>query len=226
MPVGRVFLLESPNALDYLDGTGETASLANVCKLFGYKISTFLIRDVRELDQSLIYISSIGWGEKQDDLPIFIHLSAHGNNKGLKLGQDDVSWSCLAELVVKTYDGIHNPSATYPGPIVLVISSCNTDGTQLTENLTRSNRENLLSSPPSYVFVFEDKEVDWYDAVVTWTIFYRWAATIEFDAKRKIGGVQRFLKKLNRTGFGKIRYFRWDHKKKRYRTYPRVGRSD
>ena len=219
MAVGRVFLLESPNALDHLDGTGEIDSLASVCALFGHRISTFLIRDKRELVQTLTFVSSIGWQEERGDLPIFIHLSAHGNDEELMIGQDSVSWSYLAAIVVKTFEGIYGRRKPYPGPIVLVVSACGTDGEQLTKHLRTANRRKLLKWPPEYVFVFEDDEIDWRDAVVTWTMFYREAPSIDFIAASEKGGVQRLLDRVNRAGFGSLRYFRWDRRNRRYTTY-------
>ena len=219
MAVGRVFLLESPNALDHLDGTGETASLSSVCALFGHNISTFLIRDKHELNQTLTYISSIGWQEDRGDLPIFIHLSAHGNDQELTMGQDDIPWSSLAAIIVKTFEGIYAPREPYPGPIVLVVSACGTNGEQLTRHLSTANRKKLLKWPPEYVFVFEDDKIDWRDAVVTWTMFYREVPNIDFIAASEKGGVQRLLNRVTRSGFGRLRYFRWDRKASRYKTY-------
>ena len=124
MAFGRVFLLESPNALDHLAGTGETASLSHVCALFGHDISTFLIRDKHELKQTLMYVSSMGWQRKRGTLPVFIHVSAHGNDEELTMGRDSVPWAHLAALIVKTFEGIYSRRKPYGGPIVLVISAC------------------------------------------------------------------------------------------------------
>ena len=60
MSDSRIFLLESPNALDLLEGTGETTSLSQVCRLFGHEVASFLIRDKRELRQTLMYVGSVG----------------------------------------------------------------------------------------------------------------------------------------------------------------------
>ena len=107
MPSGRIFLLESPNALDLLDGIGETTSLSQVCKLFGHDIVSFLIRDRSELNQTFMCISSVGWREERGNLPIFIHISTHGNDSGLAIGSDFVSWKELSALVIRAFQEIY-----------------------------------------------------------------------------------------------------------------------
>lgn len=222
MAVGRIFLLESPNALDLLNGTGETTSLSQVCRLFGHEIVSFLIRDEKELSQALMYISSVGWGNETGDVPIFIHLSAHGSDAGLAVGPDEVSWPRLAELVVKTFKGIYGQGNLYEGPIVLVVSACDTKGMTLVSHLHTAYQEGKLYFPPEYVFVFEDKAISWRDAVVTWTMFYKEAPEIDFDAageKTSAKGVKKLLKRVRQSGYGNLRYFRWDPEDELYRTY-------
>lgn len=106
MSVGRIFLLE---------GTGETTSLAQVWKLFGHDITSFRIRDRKELSQTLMYISSMGWRRKRGKKPVFIHLSAHGSDDGLAIGPDDIGWAKLARLVVKTFSKIYGQRKPYKG---------------------------------------------------------------------------------------------------------------
>ena len=219
MPTGRVFLLESPNALDLLEGTGETTSLSQVCRLFGHDVSSFLIRDKRELDQTLMYISSVGWRSKRGKLPIFVHISAHGNERGLAFGPDDVSWVELTAQVVKAFRKLCGGDRPYKGPIVLVVSACGTRSQTLTHYLRMANREDMLEWSPEYVFVFEESNVDWRDAVVVWTMFYREAPNINFLKESNRGKVRSLLNRLSRAKVGKLRYFRWDSGSDKYETY-------
>lgn len=219
MSVGRIFLLESPNALDLLEGTGETRSLSQVCKLFGHDIVSFRIRDRKELRQTLMYISSVGWRKKRGKQPIFIHLSAHGSDDGLAIGSDDVGWAKLARLVVKTFRKIYSRRKPYKGPIILVVSACETDGEAISERLRAAYRNDRLHRPPEYVFVFEDTEVDWDDAVVTWTMFYKEAPGIDFKVASEKGDVQQLLDRVKGAGYGNLRYFRWDHDRRSYMHY-------
>ena len=219
MADGRVFLLESPNALDLLEGTGETTSLLQVCKLFGHDIASFLIRDERELSQTLMYIASLGWRQNPGDVPIFIHFSGHGSNKGLAVGSDDIPWQKLAAKVIKTFETIYSQDVPYLGPIILVVSACNTDGHILCKSLMSAYRKDKLEWPPEYVFVFENTKTDWRDAVVTWTMFYREAPGINFLREDKKNDVKQVLNFVNQSGYGKLRYFRWDRDSEKYKTY-------
>ena len=219
MSIGRVFLLESPNALDLLEGTGETTSLSQVCRLFGHDVSSFLIRDKRELSQTLMYISSLGWRKKRGKLPIFIHISAHGNKEGLAFGPDDVSWAELTKHVVRAFRELCGGDRPYKGPIVLVISACGTKDQTLTQYLGRANRKNMLDWPPEYVFVFEDRKIDWRDAVVVWTMFYREAPNINFLKESNSVKVQGLLRRLHCARVANLRYFRWDSASDTYKTF-------
>ena len=225
MSDGRVFLLESPNALDILEGTGEITSLSQVCKLFGHDIASFLIRDKRELSQTLMYIGSLGWRKMRGKVPIFIHFSAHGTNKGLAIGSDDVPWKKLAAVVIETFGKIYSQRKPYAGPIILVVSACETDGESLCRQLRAAYCKDKLEWPPEYVFVFEDAEIDWRDAVVTWTMFYREAPGINFLCVDKKKAVKELLNRISRSGYGNLRYFRWDRESGRYKTYAAENRS-
>lgn len=99
------------------------------------------------------------------------------------------------------------------------MSACETDGRTITKRLRAAYLKDELKRPPKYVFVFEDTEVDWERAVVTWTMFYKEAPRINLKAAAKKGGVQRLLNRVNRSGYGNLRYFRWDRARKRYLTY-------
>ena len=220
---GRIFLLESPNALDLLEGTGEARSLSQVCKLFGHDIVSFRIRDKTELRQTLMYISSVGWHEDSGEVPIFIHLSAHGSNNALAIGSDDVTWDNLAKLIVTTFGEIYNEPGFYKGPIILVVSSCHTDGKTLSKRLRAAYKKDKLKWPPEYVFVFDDAKVDWRDAIVAWTMFYREAPRIDFSDASEKGAIQRLLKGVKRSGYGNLRYFRWDVECDQYRPYSTRG---
>lgn len=207
--------------MDLLEGRGEARSLSQVCKLFGHDIMSFPIRDKKELRQTLMYISSVGWHEDSGEAPIFIHLSAHGSNDGLAIGSDDVRWDKLAALIVKTFGKIYDETGFYEGPIILVVSSCHTDGKTLSKCLRVAYKKDKLEWPPEYVFVFDDAEVCWRDAVEAWTMFYREAPRMDFSDASEKGAIQRLLNGVKRSGYGNLRYFRWDDERERYRTYPK-----
>lgn len=211
----RIFLLESPNSLDLLEGRGERSSLENICSLFGHDVTSFLLRDANEFFQSMRYLGAVVHHPEPGSKPLFIHISAHGNSDGVKVGADEVSWNKLAKMLSKTYLDLDE----YEGPIVLIISACGANDRELTERIAKKYKKDQIDNPPEYVFVFSEDTVSWRDAVVTWTIFYRRVNRLEFlsDKKEDIGEIQKLLRRIANCGFGPLTYFRWDRSEyKRY----------
>jgi hypothetical protein len=209
MATGRMFILESPNPLDLLENRDERLALEQVCKLAGYDAWTFLLRDAQELKQTFSYISSIK-GDKSDKTPFFIHISVHGNDSGIGIGPHGITWGNLAKTVQQMYTRLQY----YHGPIILILSACGANKQKLTAELTEGvNSAQKPFIPPEYVFVFSDDTVLWTDAVVTWTIFYREASSLDFTDKI---AVQDLLNRLHKSGFGNLKYCRWDNRSKEY----------
>ncbi len=205
MSGGRVFIVESPNPLDLLEGRSERLSLEQVCRLMGHKPASFLIRDLVELEQTLAYISTIS-GRKEDKTPLFIHISAHGNKQGIACGSDGISWKDLAAIIQRMYTNLKY----YHGHVIVIISACGSNAQTVTSELAADLSgvaEKFI--PPEYLFVWSDEIVQWTDAVVAWTIFYREVTRVDFDKKQT---VQDLLCKLHRAGFH-LKYYRWDGKK-------------
>lgn len=212
MATGRVFILESPNPLDLLENRGERLALEQVCKLVGHDASTFLLRDAQELKQTFSYISSIK-GDKNDKTPLFIHVSVHGNDSEIAVGPDRITWDDLSKTVQQMYTRLRY----YHGPIILILSACGASKQKLTTELTKGvNSAQKPFIPPEYVFVFSDDTVLWTDAVVTWTIFYREASKLDFTART---AVQALLNRLHKSGFGNLKYCRWDTRSKEYKHF-------
>ena len=123
-----------------------------------------------------------------------------------------------------------DPRDTVPRRIPPRVSGCESirtfrrrprDG-PLSERLRIANQKDKLEWPPEYVFVFDDAEVDWRDAVVTWTMLCRHAPKINFLDKKKNGAVRRLLKRVNHSKHGKLRYSRWDRESDDYETLPEI----
>ena len=212
MAAGRVFIVESPNPLDLLEGRCERLSLEQVCRLVGHDPATFLVRDLAELKQTFGYISSIK-GDKSDKTPLFIHISTHGNEEEITVGPDSVSWDALAEII----QGMYTRLCFYHGPIIVILSACGANKQTMTAALAK---EVVAASkpfvPPEYVFVSSQDVVKWSDAVVAWTIFYRQAMKVSFTDKAT---VQDLLNRLHRSGFGDLSYYRWDSSSKQYKRF-------
>jgi hypothetical protein len=212
MKLGRVFILESPNPLDLLEDRGERLALEQVCKLLGYSATSFLLRDSNELSQTFKYISSIQ-GKCSDKTPLFLHLSAHGNKCEIAIGCDAILWKDLASKVQEMYSQL----CYYHGPVVLVLSACGSNQQKLTSELTsklKNAKEDFV--PPEYVFVFNQNKIAWDDALVTWTIFYHQIEKVNFNDKIS---VQDILNNLYQSGYGHLKYFRWDSTSKKYKKF-------
>lgn len=215
MSKARVFIIESPNPLDLLEDRGERLALEQVCKLVGHDAATFVVRDRAEFLQTCAYISSIK-GDKSDKTPLFLHISVHGNDTGIAIGRDSIGWQDLAKATQDMYDRLK----FYHGPIVLILSACGANKQKLTSELTKGRKAaSATFVPPEYVFVFSEDAVAWTDAVVTWTIFYREAVKLSFTSKEN---VQKLLDRLRTSGFGNLRYHRWDSSAEDYKFYPKT----
>lgn len=213
----KVLVIEGPNALDLVEGRGERNSLEQVCKLFGHDVASFFVQDEFELHRTLTYIGAISRHPAAGTAPLFVHVSVHGNRKGISVGPDTISWEELAQMTVRMYDDLDN----YLGPVVLVLSACGANEQELTDLLKAKRDQFEIVHPPEYVFVFSDKTVRWTDAVVTWTIFYSQVAGIEFDASspKEVAKVQHLLGRLDSSEFGKLTYYRWDESDEAYKRF-------
>jgi hypothetical protein len=213
MTLGRVFILESPNPLDLLEGRGERDSLQQVCRLLGHDVATFLIRDSREFRQTCEYISAIQ-GEENDKLPLFLHISLHGNALGIGIGREHMKWNDLGLIIRNMYEQLQY----YHGPVILILSACGANKQRLTETLTAAAKAAKPPFiPPEYLFVFAEDKISWRDAVVTWTIVYRHLPMIDLFSNK--GKVQQLLKRIHVAGLGTLIYYRWEKSSMGYLRY-------
>jgi hypothetical protein len=212
----RVFILESPNPIDLLQGRSEMQSLETICRLFEHEVVTFLVKSRQEFNDTIKYISTINL-KAEPDSPICLHLSTHGNEDGLGFGEDGMDWKDLFDVLQPLYKKISkNKSGN-----ILVISACGAGQQKLTREFTDSHKNGSLIhrlsiKPPKYVFVTAEEEVTWQDAVVSWTILYRKLAEINLDDRNE---VQNILKNIKSLEAGTIKYFRWDEQSKSYKSY-------
>jgi hypothetical protein len=212
----KVFILESPNPIDLLQGRSEMQSLETICRLFEHEVVTFLVKSAQEFYDAINYISTINIKEALDS-PICIHLSTHGNEDGLGFGKDGIDWKDLFDILQPLYKKLSKNKAGN----ILIISACGAGQQKLTIEFTNAHQNGsilhkLLNKPPKYVFVTAEEEVTWQDAVVSWTILYRKLAEINLDDKNE---VQNILKNIKSLEAGTIKYFRWDERSESYKSY-------
>ena len=215
--MAKVFILESPSPADLLNNRNERSSLEQVCRLFGHDTASFLLRDRDDFKSALGYVGAMGWASDEES-PVFIHISSHGAKDGLVFGPDEVHWKHLGEFIVESYRHL----CEYSGPVVLILSACHANKQKLTRHLNRMKKQGDLEFPPEYILVFGEERVDWRDAVVTWTVFYRKANDLDWTYGRDgRTTVQSLLALLHKSRLGDLTYFRWDSREDRYLRWPK-----
>lgn len=211
----RVFIIECPDPIDLLQKRSERHALENICGLFGHEVATFFVKSTNELKSVCNYIASID--EEQDEferekVPICIHISAHGNKRGLVFGNDTVTWKQLSKII----SPINSKMYDYSGDVIFVISACEAKEQKLTLEFERERKQDIDFRPPIYLFVTAENSVYWKDAIVAWTIFYRRIPNVNLDDK---GSVKSILNDIRDIGVGKVRYYRWDKNRKKYLSF-------
>ncbi len=210
----RLFLVESPNAMDLLQGRSEAGAIEKICKLFGHEVASMIVRSKEELKDTLDYVAAIDEEHDENEragAPLCVHLGAHGDKDGLEVGKDNISWKELFDQLAPLCESM----PAYDGKVILVLSACNAAGQKLTAYITRNHQDYEGVKPPAYLFATEDEAVQWDDALVSWTIFYHQLPTLDLD---NIKEVQRMINTI-RSVAAKIVYWRWDDEKQAYRKY-------
>lgn len=167
-PRGRLIILESPSPMDLLQDRSESHTLGPACRLIGFETTSLLIRSKKEFADSCRYIATI---DKEHDssssvnVPLFIHIACHGNSSELGFGADSAKWADVAKALTPLWN-LRN----YDGPCVLSLSACGADRAKITTALSESIDED--QTPPMYVFVTNEENVCWDDAMLAWVTLY------------------------------------------------------
>lgn len=211
----RLFIIESVNPMDLLQGRTESQALAEICKIIGHEVAVLKAFSKSDFQNLCGYISSIASKHDRNNrknVPLYIHLSAHGNANGLRFGKDPVGW----EEILRTMKPIYNEMLEYDGEVVLIISACGAGEQYLSVEFEKEWNKNSKFTPPKYIFVTKDKKVVWDDALVSWAMFYHQLPRANLNDKKS---VQKILDKIRLSDTGNLKYFRWDEKKERYFSY-------
>ena len=211
----RLFIIESVNPMDLLQGRTESQALAEICKIIGHEVAVLTAYSKGDFRKFCKYISSID--PKHDEnqrekVPLCIHLAVHGNSEGLEIGSDFVEWQDILRAMKPIYTDMHE----YDGEVVLVISACGAGEQYLSDEFEDEWNKNEDFMPPEYIFVTRDEEVAWDDALVSWAMFYHQLPRAKLRNKRS---VQKILDSIKMSSTGNLRYFRWDNKKEKYLSY-------
>ena len=210
----RLFIIECPDPKDLLQGRSESDGLEKICKLIGHEVTTFQVRSKNELSTICNFISTITSSHSRKhgrELPLCIHIVAHGNDDGLGCGKDLIYWKDLFRI----FHPICN-EMDYAGDTIFIISACGAGKQKLTNEFEKEWKKNVEFIPPHYLFVTMDEEVYWDDALVSWAMFYHQLPKVNLN--RKIG-IQDILDRIKQSNVGNIQYHRWDEKKQKYLRY-------
>ena len=211
----RIFVMESPDPMDLLQGRSEAQSLQSACALIGHEVATMLVRSKDELATACEYVSSMD--SKHDHtqrptLPLCVHVSAHGNTDGIGIGRDLLTWK---ELFLTIKPLCHKLPA-YAGKVVIVLSACCLSDQQLTKAIQAAQRSDRKLAPPAYLFTTAEESLAWPDALVSWLLFYHKLPNVCLDERE---AVQEVLRKVKEAGAATLLYHRWDVGKDQYRRF-------
>jgi hypothetical protein len=150
-----------------------------------------------------------------DGRSLCLHISAHGDSKGLRIGAEDLNWEELAEAIAT----ILRAKIQFKGKRIVVLSACQAEQQKLTNEIAaliaRQRKLEKAIVPPEYLFCTSGN-VPWQDAAVGWTLFYHLLPDADLDNKVS---VQRILNNIKAADVDPIYYFRWDKEKKKYLKY-------
>jgi hypothetical protein len=209
----KVFILECPSPLELIENISERNALEQVCKTMGHDVFSFLVKTRFEFANTIRYIASIDKidRKKEEDEPICIHISAHGDKDGIQLGKDEVDWSKLAKCLTPLMEMDYNNN------LYLVVSACGTDQQRVSAEITKLYKANDEIKPPKFVIVSNKDETSWEDAVLGWTILYRYIDKLELGKRKE---VQSLFRRIKESEFANLRYFRWYEEDEAYKKYP------
>lgn len=210
----RIFIVECVNPMDLLQGRSEATALEGMCRLLGHEVAVSHVESLTRLRETCTFIASIDEThdtKKQGDLPLCVHIAAHGNSDGLGVGPATVTWHQLAEAILPL-----GALDDYSGPLIVVVSACDAGQQSLTWELAQRRKKTPRLRPPAYVFVTCDARLAWTASVAAWTVFYHLIRKAKFDQPET---VQRVLTTVRAAGGAVLRYHRWDKKKGAYLKY-------
>ena len=197
----KIFVIESPSPDDQLEGINEAESILSMSKMFGHKAAAFFVKSEVELLSTIKYLSDID--VKSSDLYCY-HFSCHGNDEGLLFGTDFLTWKEFTTALIPIFE-----KKELMGRFLISISACGANQQKLTSNIK------ILDpvSKPSYVFVCDDDQVKWRDALLNWTILYHRLVKIK---DTEPSSVKKLMKAIQSLGVSGLIYFRLADDEKRY----------
>ena len=175
----KVYIIESPGSMDFLDGRTEGSALSASLRLARIENQLFTVinraalldcfdrvrNDIIEIRKNAISNMANGSHVSNELVQITLHFSCHGNTKGIGLTSGEfISWSELKDILLKLgKESGHFDETRRYCPFNLALSTCH--GGHASEMLSGAEH-------PCTVVVGPTVEVDWADALIGFTTFY------------------------------------------------------
>lgn len=202
--------------MDLLNAKSEASALEQVCKIFGHKVAKLTAYSETDFIKYCQYISSIDSAHddrSDNEMPLCIHISTHGNCDGVGFGRDFLRWRELFEAMKPIFTEMNK----YKGSVFISISSCEAGNQQLDRLISREWKYTIDLTPPEYIFTTsDDGGVTWDDALVSWTVFYHRIANLRHIRRNSVKSIIDDIKACTQTN---LSYFRWDSDESKYLHY-------
>lgn len=208
----RLFILEAPLPMDLLQNRSEAVTLEGICRLIGHEVAVLRVLSIGDLKSACSFIANIDATQdslKRTNVPLCIHLAAHGNKEGLGIGQALIGWETLFRILRPLFAHLER----YDGPVILAISACGAADQTLTLQIQTMHAKNGGFNPPIYLFVHSDNLPTFPGAAVSWAVFYYHLPGLDLEDKKQ---VQDALRMVKNAGAAAIKYYRWDKAKRKY----------
>lgn len=155
-----VHIIESPHDTDLLEDRQERMALRHALALAGVPTREYLVVSQKAFVMALKQIAAT---DVLKHSPV-LHLSAHGNARGIELTSgDSFTWDEMKGVFAKVNEALN-------GGLLLCMSTC--EGRAALKMIA-----NKRDPAPFHTLVGPKKNVDWRDSLVAFTTFYHLVIT-------------------------------------------------
>jgi len=214
MPKIRIVIIESPNPIDLFERRSEAKALAASCNLMGHQAISFLAKSRGNFKSVINYLASSdsSHAERYPSLPLFLHISSHGNAGCVAFGSDVVDWEDLVKDLVPV---LKNPD--YDGKFALSISACGSGENSISTHTEKVLKRSPKIKMPSYIFSILGEAVAWDDALIGWSLLYHKISQVGIKDRDLIIDA---LEKIYKCTSVEFAYRRWSEDKEKYFSWP------
>lgn len=210
----RIAIIESPNPIDLFDGRSEAKALEASCNLIGHQAISFFAKSRSDFQSIVKYLASSDsiHASRNPSLPLFLHISSHGNAGCVAFGGDVISWDDLTKDLTPLLE-----NSEYSGKLALSISACGSGENSLSIHTKKIFGTSSEIKMPSYIFSILGESVNWDDALIGWTILYHKISKIGITNPALIIDA---LGKIETCAGVRFTYRRWNEVEGKYLRWP------